>query len=128
MLDLIVLAEHVAVRHVDPVVLVRFPVGQLDVKLVGSGVERVSAWLVLVAVVVVQDGRLSDGHADDGAAVLVVATARATVAVTALRPQQHRGNVVDLVRGLGAGTLLRDAAALAPSVAGIEDEGEEEDE
>lgn len=128
MLDLVVLAQHVAVPHVEPVVLVRFPVGQLDVKLVGRGVERVSARLVLVAVVVVQDGRLADGHADDGAAVLVVAAAGAAVAVAALRPQQHGGDVVDLVRGLGAGALLRDAAALAPSVAGVEDEGEEEDE
>lgn len=128
MLDFIVLAQHVAVPHVDPIVLVRFPVGKLGVKLVWSGVERVSTRLVLITVVVVQDGRLSDGHADDGAAVLVVAASRAAVAVAALRPQQHRGDVVDLVRGLGAGALLRDAAALAPSVAGIEDEGEEKDE
>lgn len=84
-----------------------------------------STRLVLIAVVVVQDGRLSNGHANDGAAVLVVATAGAAVAVATLRPQQHGGNVVDLVRGLCARALLRDASALAPPVAGIEDKGEE---
>lgn len=85
------------------------------------------AVVVLVAVVVVQDGGLADRHPDDGAAVLVRAAGGA-VAVAALRPQQDGGDVVDLVGGLRAGALLGDTATLAPSVAGVQDEGEEEDQ
>lgn len=83
--------------------------------------------VVLVAVVVVQDGGFADGHPDDGAAVLVRAAGGA-VAVAALRPQQDGGDVVDLMGGLRAGALLGDTATLAPSVAGVQDEGEEEDQ
>ena len=102
----------------------------LVVQLVGGGVVREPHQVVLVAVVVVQDGGLADGHADDRVAVLVLAPGRGppAVAVPALGPQQHRGDVVDLVRGLGAGTLLRHAAPLAPAVAGVEHQGEEKDE
>lgn len=57
---------------------------------------------------------------------MLVSASRAPVAVTALGSQQNRRNIVDLMGSLGAGALLGDAAALAPSVAGIEDEGEEE--
>lgn len=113
--------------NVNPVVLVELPVVQLVVELVGGGVERVPAVVVLVAVVVVQNGGLADGHPDDGAAVLVRAPG-AAVAVAGLRPQQDRGDVVDLVGGLCAGALLGDAAALAPSVAGVQHEGEEKDQ
>lgn len=126
MLQLVVLA-HVRVSNIHPVVLVELPIVQLVVQLVGGGVERVPAVLVLVAVVIVQNGGLADGHPDDGAAVLVRA-AGAAVAVAALRPQQDGGDVVDLVGGLRAGALLGDAAALAPSVAGVQDEGEEKDQ
>lgn len=126
MLQLVVLA-HVRVCGVNPVVLVELPVVQLVVQLVGGGVERVPAVLLLVAVVIVQNGGLADGHPDDGGAVLVRA-AGAAVAVAALRPQQDGGDVVDLVGGLRAGALLGDAAALTPSVAGVQDEGEEKDQ
>lgn len=125
-LQLVVLA-HVHMPNVNPVVLVELPVIQLVVELVGGGVERVPAVVVLVAVVVVQNGGLADGHPDDGAAVLVRAP-RAAVAVAGLRTQQDGGYVVDLVGGLCAGALLGDAAALAPSVAGVQHEGEEEDQ
>lgn len=125
-LQLVVLA-HVRMCNIKPVVLVELPIVQLVVQLVGGGVERVAAVLVLLAVVIVQNGGLADGHPDDGAAVLVRA-AGAAVAVAALRPQQDGGDVVDLVGGLRAGALLGDAAALAPSVAGVQDEGEEKDQ
>lgn len=122
-----VIRAHVRASAVHPVVLVELPVIQLVVELVRGGVERVPAVVVLVAVVVVQDGGLADGHPDDGGAVLVRA-AGAAVAIAALRPQQDGGDVVDLVGGLCAGALLRDTATLAPSVAGVQDEGEEEDQ
>lgn len=86
-----------------------------------------STRVVVIAVVVIENGRLADGHPDDGAAVLVGA-AGAPVAVAALRSQQDRRDVVNLVGGLGAGALLRDTAPLAPPVAGVQDKGEEEDE
>ena len=130
MLKLVVLAHHVCVSpdaDVHSVVLLQLPVAQLVVELVGRGVQRVSPLVVLVAVVVVQDGGLADGHADDGAAVLVGAP-RAPVAVAALGPEQDGGDVVDLVSGLGAGALLGDAAPLAPPVAGVQHQGEEENQ
>lgn len=126
MLQFVVLA-HVRVSDVNPIVLVEVPVVQLVVQLVGGGVERVPAVVILVAVVVVQDGGLADGHPDDGASVLVPAPG-AAVAVATLRPQQDRWDVVDLMGSFCAGTLLGDASALAPSVAGVEDKGEEEDQ
>lgn len=122
-----VIRAHVSASAIQPVVLVELPVVQLVVELVGGGVERVPAVVVLVAVIVVQDGGLADGHPDDGGAVLVRA-AGAAVAVAALRPQQDGGDVVDLVGGLRAGALLRNTATLAPSVAGVQDQGEEEEE
>lgn len=130
MLHVVLFAHHVRVAadaDVHPVVVQDLPVAHLVVELVGRGVQRVPAGVVLVAVVVVEDGGLADGHPDDGAAVLV-GVAGAAVAVAALRPQQDGGDVVDLVGGLGAGALLGDAAALAPPVAGVQDEGEEEDQ
>lgn len=84
-----------------------------------------SSWVLLIAVVIVKNGGLADGHTNDGASMLVCAP-RAPVAVTALGSEQNGGNVVDLVGGLGAGTLLGDTATLAPSVARIQDKGEEE--
>lgn len=125
-LQLAVLA-HVRMPNINPVVLVGLPVVQLIVELVGGGVERVPTVVLLVAVVIVQNGGLTDGHPDDGAAVLV-RVAGAAVAVAALRPQQDGRDVVDLVGGLRAGALLGDAAALAPTVAGVQDEGEEKDQ
>lgn len=116
----LIVRTHVRASAIQPVVLAELPVVQLVVELVGGGVERVPAMVVFVAVVVIQDGGLANGHPDDRAAVLVRA-ARAAVAVAALRPQQHRGDVVDLVGGLCAGALLGDPAALAPSVAGVQD-------
>lgn len=123
----LVVRAHVRASAIQPVVLVELPVVQLVVELAGGGVERVPAVIVLVAVVVVQDGGLADGHPDDGAAMLV-RTAGAAVAIAALRPQQDGGDVVDLVGGLRAGALLGDTATLAPPVAGVQDEREEEDQ
>lgn len=125
MLEVVFLAQDVRVS--DAEVLVDLPIAQLGVELVGRGVQRVPARVLLVAVVVVENGRLADGHADDGAAVLVCVP-RAPVAVAALGSEQHRGDVVDLVSRLGAGALLRDAPSLAPAMAGVQDEGEEEDQ
>lgn len=84
-----------------------------------------STWVLLITVVIIENGGLADGHTDDRAPMLVCAS-RAPVAVTALGSQQNRRDIVDLMCGLGAGTLLGDTAPLAPSVAGIQDEGEEE--
>lgn len=126
MLNLVILAHHVRVSNVDPVVLLDLPVVQLVVELVGRGVVRVSAGVLLVAVVVIEDGGLADGHADDRAPVLVCVPGT-PVAVPALGPEQNGGDVVDLMGGLGARALLGDAATLAPPVARIQDEGEEED-
>lgn len=126
MLQLIVRA-HVRASAIHSVVLMEVPVIQLVVELVGGGVERVPAVVVLIAVVVVQDGGLTDRHPNDGAAVLVRA-AGAAVAVTALRPQQNGGDVVDLMGSLRAGALLGDTATFAPSVTGVQDEGEEKDQ
>lgn len=104
----------------NAVVLLDQPVAHFVVQLIGGGVQRAYPRVVLVAIVIVEDGRLSDGHADDGAAVLVRA-ARASVAVAALGAQQYRRDVVNLVGGLRAGALLGDPATLAPSVAGVQD-------
>lgn len=130
MLKPVLLAHHVCVpsdANVDSIVLMHLPIVQLVVQLVGCGVERMAALLVLIAVVVVEDGGLTDGHADDGAAVLV-GVAGAPVTVATLWPQQHRRDIVDLVGGLGAGALLGYAPTLAPSVAGVQHKGEEEDQ
>lgn len=127
-LELIILAHHVRVSsdaNVYSIVLMHLPIVQLVMELVRRGVERVSALVVLIAVVVIKNGGLADGHADDRAAVLVSAS-RDPVAVAALRPEQDRGDVVDLVSGLRAGTLLGNAAPLAPPVAGVQHEGEQE--
>lgn len=122
-----VIRAHVSASAIHPVVLVELPVIQLVVELVRGGVERVPAVVVLVEVIVVQDGSLADGHPNDRGAMLVRA-AGAAVAIAALRPQQDGGDVVDLVGGLRAGALLRNTATLAPSVASVQDEGEEEDQ
>jgi len=127
-LNVVVLAQDARVpsdANVDAIVLLGLPIAQLGVELVGRGVERVSTCVLLVAVVIVENGGFPNGHADDRVPMLVCAPG-APVAVAALWPEQNRRNVVDLVGGLGAGTLLGDASALAPSVAGVQDEGEEE--
>lgn len=84
-----------------------------------------SNWVLLITVVIIKNGGLADGHTNNRASMLVCAS-RSPVAVTTLGSKQNRGNVVDLMGGLSAGTLLGDTATLAPSVAGIQDEGEEE--
>lgn len=125
MLNLVLLAHHVRMSGVNSTVLLDLPIAELGVELVGRGVQRVSTWVVFVAVVIIKYGGLADGHTDDRAPVLVCVS-RAPVAVTALGSKQDRGNVVDLVGGLRACALLGDTATLAPSVAGVQDEGEEE--
>lgn len=84
-----------------------------------------STRVLLITVVVIKNRGLADRHTNNRASMLVCAS-RAPVAVTTLGSEQNRGNVVDLMGGLGAGALLGDTAALAPSVAGIQDKGEEE--
>lgn len=89
-------------------------------------VQQLSRLLVLLAVAVVQDGRLADGHADDRG---VLEGSGATETVTTLRgSQQNGGDVVDLMSGLGAGALLRSAATPTPALTGVQDQREEKDE
>lgn len=115
------LAQDVSVpTDSDSIVLLDLPVAQFVVELVGGGVQRACHWVLLVTVVVIENGGLADGHADDRAAVLV-SVSGPPVAVAALGPQQDGGDVVDLVRGLSAGAFLRDAATFAPSMAGVQD-------
>lgn len=126
MLNIILFAHGVRVpSDVKSIIIQDFPVAEL-VELVGRGVQRVPASVLVVTVVIIEDGRFPNGHSDDGAAVLVISSG-APVAVATLRTEQDGGNVVDLVGGLGAGALLGDATTLAPSVAGVQDKGEEED-
>lgn len=86
-----------------------------------------STWILLVTVVIIKNRGFADGHTNDRASMLVRAS-RAPVAVTALGSEQNRGNVVDLMGGFCACALLWDTATLAPSVAGIQDEGKEENQ
>lgn len=124
MLNLIFL---VCMCQVDSIVLMDLPIIQLGVELSGCGVKRVYTGVLLVTVIIIENGSLADGHANDGASVLV-RTSRAPVTVTALGSEQNRGDVVDFVGGLCACTLLGDTPALAPSVTGIQDESEEENQ
>lgn len=89
-------------------------------------IQELAGLLVVVAVAVVQDGSLSDGHADDRA---VLVSAGCPEPVPGLGwSEQDRRDVVDLVRGLSAGALLGSSAATAPTLASVKDQGEEEDE
>lgn len=124
MLNLVILAHHVWMS--DPIVFVDLPVTELGVQLVGCRVEGVSTRVLLITVVIIENRGLTDRHADDRASMLVCVS-RAPVGVTTLGSQQNRGDVVYLVGGLCACALLRDTATLAPSMAGIQDESEEED-
>lgn len=83
----------------------------------GAGLCPPRRLLLLLVLVVVQDGGLSDGHPNDG---VVGLQARVAEVLPGLGAQQHRGDVVDLVGGLGAGALLRDAAALVPAPLGVQ--------
>lgn len=118
MLDLVVLAHHVSLPNVNSVVILGLTIIQLRVELVGRRVKGVSTWVLLVTVVIIKNGGLTYGHSNDRASMLVCVS-RAPVAVTALGSKQNRRNVVDLMGGLGTGTLLGDTTALAPSVACI---------
>lgn len=127
MLKLLLLVHDVCVSSdVHSVVLLNPAIVQLVVELVRCRVMRVSTWVFVIAVIIIEYGGLANRHADHRAAVLVGAS-RAPVAVAALRTEQNRGDVVDLVGGLGAGALLRDTPTLAPSVTGVQDKREEED-
>lgn len=126
MLDIVVFEDHVRVptnTNVDPVIVQDVPIAELVVELVGCGVMRVSASVLVIAVVIIENRGFSNGHSDDGAAVLLSASGP-PVAVTTLRPEQNGGYVVDLMRGLCTGALLGDPTTLAPSVAGVQDECE----
>lgn len=91
----------------------------------GAGFCPLRRLLLLLVLVVIQDGGLADGHADDR---VVGLQARVAEALSGLGAQQHRGDVVDLVGGLGAGTLLRDAAALVPAPLGVQSHCEDQEE
>lgn len=84
-----------------------------------------STWVFIITVIIIKNGGLTDGHTDDRAAMLVSAS-RAPVAVTALRSEKNRRDVMDLVGGLSASALLGYTTTLAPSVTGIQDKGKEE--
>lgn len=77
--------------------------------------------LVLLTVIVIQDGSLPDGHADDG---IVGLQPGGTEALPRLGTQQHRWDVVDLMSGFCACALLGDAATLLPTSLGVERHGE----
>jgi len=79
-----------------------------------------------ILLVPVQNRCLPDA---EGAAGVGPLTPRVPQALSGLASHQHRGDVVDLVRRLGAGALLRlgDAAALTPAAAGVEDQDQEQD-
>lgn len=91
----------------------------------GAGLCPPRRLLLFLILVVIQDGGLADGHPDDG---VVGLEARVAEALTGLGAQQHRGDVVDLVRGLRAGALLRDAAALVPAPLGVQSHHEDQEE
>lgn len=98
-------------------------VGHLAAKLVLPGdVVGPPGWvLLLLIVIVIQDGGLPDGHADDGIVGLQPGGAEA---FPGLGTQQHRRDVVDLMRGFRAGALLRDATTFLPAPLGIQRHGE----
>lgn len=79
-----------------------------------------------VVLVAVQDGRLSDA---EGAAGVVALHPGVPQALPPVAPDQHRGDVVDLVGSLGAGAFLglRHPAPLAPAPACVEDHHQAED-
>lgn len=93
--------------------------GHLAAKLILAGdmVGPTGRVLLFFIVIVIQDGGLADGHADDGVVGLQPGGAEA---LAGLGAQQHRGDVVDLVRGFRAGALLGDAAALLPAPLGVQ--------
>lgn len=89
-------------------------------------VQELAGLLVVFAVAVVQDGRLTDSHADDRA---VLVGARCPEPVPRLGwSEQNRRDVVDLVGGFSAGTFLGRPTATAPTLPSVQDQGEEEDE
>lgn len=125
LLNIVFFAHRVRVpSNVKSIILQDISIAEL-VELVGRGVQRVPPSVLVVTVVIIENGGFPDGHSNDRAAVLVISSG-APVAVATLRTQQDGGNVVDLVGGLGAGALLGDPTTLAPSVAGVQDKGEEE--
>lgn len=94
-------------------------VGHLAAKLVLAGdvIGPPGRVLLLFIVIVIQDGGLPDGHADHG---VVGLQPGGTEAFAGLGAQQHRRDVVDLVRGFRAGALLGDAATLLPAPLGVQ--------
>lgn len=77
--------------------------------------------LILFIVIVIQDGGLPNGHADDGIVGLQPGGAEA---FPGLGTQQHRRDVVDLMSGFRACALVRDATALLPAPLGVQRHGE----
>ena len=125
----ILLAHHIHMAPNDAIVVVHLPITQVVVDLVGRGVERghLDIWIILIAVIVVEDGCLTNGHANDGA-TLLVGVSGATVTVSALWPEQDRGDVVDLMCSLSARTLLWNTATFAPPMTSVKNQSEEQNE
>lgn len=89
-------------------------------------VHELYGLLVVFTVAVVQDGRLSNGHADHRA---VLVGTRRPEPVPGLRwSEQNWRDVVNLVCGLSAGAFLGCPTAPAPTLTSIEDQSEEQDE
>lgn len=88
-------------------------------------IQQLAGLLIIIAVTVIQDGRLTDGHANDRA-VLVGASCPEPVPGLGWS-EQNRGNVVDLVGGLSAGALLGRSASTAPALTSVHDQNEKED-
>lgn len=79
-----------------------------------------------VVLVAVQDGGLTDAERPAGVVALHAGIAQALPPVA---PDQHRGDVVDLIGCLSTGALLGlwHPAPLAPSPTGVEDHHQAED-
>lgn len=80
----------------------------------------------LLVLLPVQNGRLPDA---EGAAGVGPLAAGVPQALAGLASHQHGRDVVDLISGLGAGTLLglRDPTTFAPAPAGVEDQDQAQD-
>lgn len=98
-------------------------VGHLTAELVLTGdVIGAPGWvLVLFIIVVIQDGRLPNRHADDRIVGLQPGGAEA---FPGLGAQQHGWDVVDFMRGFCARALLGDATTLLPAPLGEQRHGE----
>lgn len=98
-------------------------VGHLASKLLlpGDMVGPPGKVLLLLIVIIIQDGGLPDGHSNDR---IVSLQPRGAEAFPGLGPQQHGRDVVNLMRGFRACALLGDATALLPAPLGVQSHSE----